>query len=227
VPQSFNTIAVQPYAPVLYQLGMRAPDSFLSEFATYTFPLSPSSIRYEPSSASSFGDVHGPAQTRGVTRYVDRFGLTPPMITIEGTTGWDRHQSDGYILTGLQSIQLLQQFLAQYATLNETQLQSGNPQLYTLEFSDYFLNQFWVVEPIGPQVVRQSADKPTLVYYRFRWAAVAPLGLLDFAIGEADALLQVFGTPAAAAAVNAATTLGAMLVAYSPAGPVSSVLGAV
>ena len=216
--QMFRTIPVGlGIFPALYQLSIRAPSATFSETSTYTFPLTPSQLRMDRSSLSSFFDTQGPPKTQGVTRVIDTYGLAPPVYTIEGTTGYDRHMSDGYLLTGLQSMQLLKQFLAQYATLNQVQRAAGNPNLYTLEFYDYYQNEFWVVEPIGPQIYRQSSDRPTLVYYRFRFAAQRPAGVP--LLGELDALANLLITPAAQACINAASTLGAIIAAYSPAGP--------
>ena len=217
----FRTIDVPTTQPVLYQLSIRAPQQAFADLATYTFPLSPTSLRQERSSLSSFYDTQGPSTSQGVTRVVDTYGLAPPIFTIEGTTGWNRHLSDGYVLTGLQSMQLLAKFLARYAELNQLQRQSGNSELYALEFYDYFSSNFWQVEPIGPQVFRQVNDKPLLVYYMFKWAGVTPLALP--VLGEADAILNTFATPAQQAAVNAARTLGATLQAYGPTGLVASI----
>lgn len=216
----FRTVPVPASLPAIYQLSIRAPDQHFAELATFTFPLSPSSLRAERNSLSSWSETQGPASTQGVTRVVDTYGLAPPVFTIEGTTGWDRHLSDGYILTGLQSMQLLAKFLARYAELNQAQRLAGNASLYALEFYDYFSLNFWQVEPVGPQILRQSNDRPLLTYYRFRWAAVRAIGLP--VLGTADALLNTFATPAQQAAVNAARTLGAAAVAYGPTGLAAS-----
>jgi hypothetical protein len=176
----------------------------------------------ERSSLSSFSDTQGPASSQGVTRVVDTYGLAPPIYTIEGTTGLDRHLSDGYVLTGLQSMQLLAKFLEQYATLNKQQQIVGNPNTYSLEFYDYYMDQFWVVEPVGPQVFRMGNDRPSLVYYRFRWAAVRPAGVP--VLGLIDALAGTLGASTAQAAINAASTMTAFLTAYAPAGVVGGVL---
>ena len=45
-------------------------------------------------------------------------------------------------------------------------------------------------------------------------------------LGALDAFANLLATPAQQGAVNAARTLGAFLVAYSPTGPVGAVLGA-
>jgi hypothetical protein len=220
MPQIFRTKPVGDYVPALYQLSIRAPNQAFSELITYTFPLSPTSIRMERNALSSFSETQGPSSTLGVTRIVDHYGLSPPIYTIEGTTGWDRHATDGYVLTGLQSMQLLDKFLQRYAELNSVQVQSGVSQMYALEFYDYFTQNFWQVEPVGPQGFRQTADRTKLVFYRFRWAAIQPVGIPI--IGETDALLTVLGKPAAAAAINAAETIGAMLNSYSPVGLIPS-----
>lgn len=215
--QSFQTGTVANNSPAFYQLSIRQPGFALAELSTYTFPLSPSQLSYAPNSLSSYTDTQGPAVNLGVTRVIDAYGMSPPMIVIDGTTGWDTHLTDGLILPGLQSMQLLQAFLARYTKLNQAQIQNGKSEMYTLEFYDYFSTKFWAVEPIGPQIIRQSADRPLLTYYRFRWAAYRALALP--VLGEADALLQVFGTPPARAVINAASTIGALLTAYSPVGP--------
>ena len=205
--------------PAIYQISIRAPQSGFADFATYTFPLTPSSLRVERSSLSSYTDVQGDPTTQGVTRVVDTYGLSPPTFIIEGTTGWDRHSADGFLLTGLQSIQALQAFLAQYASLNQIQRQTNNPNLYALEFYDYFGNNFWQIEPVGPQMIRQSADRPLLTYYRFRWVGIQPVGIPLF--GLVDALASTLGTSAPQAAINAGLTVGAFLTAYGPTGPSS------
>jgi len=170
-------------------------------------------------------NVSGPASSAVVSRLSDVYGLTPPTYTIEGTTGWDYHDSDGGILTGMQSMQLLQQFLSQYAQLNQTQRRAGNPQFYTLEFYDFFSDQFWQVEPVGPQAFRQSEQRPTLTYYRFHWEAIQPAGIP--AVGLADALAQLIATPAQTAIANAALTMEAVAFAYTPAGLVGGAVNAV
>ena len=48
------------------------------------------------------------------------------------------------------------------------------------------MDQFWVVEPVGPQVFRMGSDRPTLVYYRFRWAAVRPAGVPVLGLADAQ-----------------------------------------
>ena len=126
--QIFRTQPVPATLPAFYQLSIRAPGGSIAEVATYTFAISPSQLRYEPGGMSRFADVQGTAaqgNPTGVARIMDTYGLSPPMITIEGTTGWDRHQTDGYVFTGVQSIQFLQAFLQRYAALNQRSASSA------------------------------------------------------------------------------------------------------
>jgi len=155
--QSFRTTPVPNLQAALYQLSIRSPGFTLGELATYTFPISPGAIRYDRAGLSSFADTQGTPAQAGVARVIDIYGLAPPVIMIEGTTGWDYHATDGGILTGLQSMQLLQRFLARYAVLNETQRATGSSDYYQLEFYDYFSSQFWS----NPSARRSCGLPPT------------------------------------------------------------------
>jgi hypothetical protein len=212
----FRTVSVPMSQSVLYSLRLCAPVISAIELSTYTFPLSPSSLRMERSSMSSFSDTQGSPLTQGVSRVMDTYGLTPPIFTIEGTTGWDLHSGDGYSLTGLQSMQQLAAFLATYADLNQVQRAAGVPYLYSLEFYDYFTSNFWKIEPVGPQIFQQDAARPQLVYYRFRWAATVPAGGIADVLDQIGAALDV---GAQLASSNLGQNIGSTLGNYSPSGP--------
>jgi len=209
--QSFGTLPLPNYQPAVYTLSIRqAGNSF--EYAGYNFPITPASIRKEYAALTGIYDVQGSSKTRGVARQADVYGATPPTFMIEGTTGWQRHSADGYVLTGLESIQLLQAFLAQYDTLNAQALANASQNVFTLEFYDYFLQEYWQIEPVGPQGFYQDNQRPLFTNYRFRWAAIKELSQPP--LGEADALLQVFGTSAATSVINAGTTLAGLSALY-------------
>ena len=212
----FSNISVGLDTPCLYQLSIRSPGPNAAEYATFTFPLTPSMLRSFRTALKSRSDVRGPYLAAGVTRVMDKYGLTPPTFLIEGTTGWDRHNTDGYVLSGKGSASLLQTCLQLYETLNQQQLAQGNSSLYTLEFYDFFTPQFWQIEPVGPQEIRQANDKPLLVFYRLRWDAIAPVG--EPLEGEIDAIAQVLEQPVAVAALGAVTTLMAVTALYTPLG---------
>jgi hypothetical protein len=100
------------------------------------------------------------------------WGQAPPVYTLRGTTGWKRHSTDSFALSGKASILAVQALLTQFATLNQYQMQAQATVFYTLEFYDYWMNEFWQVVPVGPQGIDQTADKPILTYYTFRLACI-------------------------------------------------------
>ncbi len=218
----FRTQDVGNRGAVLYQLSVRDPSQAFADLMTYTFPLSPSSIRSEPNALSTYSDTQGTSMQSGVSRVMDTYGLAPPVFTIEGTTGWDRHSTDGYVLDGLQSIILLRNFIDTYVQMNQQQREAGNPNLFALEFYDYFTSQYWQVEPVGPQVIRQTNDRPLLSFYRFRLAAICPVRLT--AAGIEDYLLSIMNVPILQSVVVATQSLTTMLGAYGPAG-ITAALG--
>jgi hypothetical protein len=212
--QSFSTVKVPNTQLALYTLSIRSPGYSLLSFFTYTFPISPGSLRKAPTAMSALYDTSGPVLTNGVTRNIDSFGLAPPIYTLEGTTGWDRHATDGLIFTGLQSIQQLQYLISLYAQLNQQQKQANNPSLYTLEFYDYFNQEFWQVEPIGEMEIRQSERAPTLQYYRLRFAAVQQVSAPLISDVFADPILQLFAAASSAAASAVQTGISNILGLY-------------
>jgi hypothetical protein len=222
--QQFRTKSVANDGKCLYQIRLCAPVISALEIHTYTFPLSPSSLRFERSSMSSYVDVQGSLVNQGVKRVVDVYGLAPPIITIEGTTGWDTHLMDGDDTTGLDSIKQLATFLATYAELNQVQRLAGIPFLFTLEFYDYFTNNFWVIEPIGPQIFQQDSARPLLSYYRFRWAAIHPAGFLGDLLDTMD---TVFNISSQLSSIGLSETVGNFMNNYSPTGLIDKGVAAV
>jgi hypothetical protein len=212
--QNFSTVKVPNLRLALYTLSIRSPGFSLLSFFTYTFPISPSAINKSFAAMSSIYDTAGPASTKGVTRSIDSYGASPVSYTIEGTTGWDRHQTDGYIFTGLQSIQQIQYLLSLYAALNQQQKAANNPSLYTLEFYDYFNQEYWQVEPVGEQEIRQSERAPTLQYYRFRLAGIQQVSAPLISDIFADQVQQLFIAGASAAARGVQSAISNILGIY-------------
>jgi hypothetical protein len=175
---AYNTFPSAINRPPLYTLSLRNPGNSLSIFngSTYTFPIPPQFMRREVNALNQIMDMSGPSINQGVGRNADIFGQSPPIYNIRGTTGYKFHSTDGYIWDGISSITILKNIISQFHTLNKQQIdnfQGGN--LYTLEFYDYFMNEYWQVVPIGPQGVEQTADKPLWAYYNFRFAAIKPV----------------------------------------------------
>lgn len=172
--QSFQTIPLPNTQIALYTISICDPTTGQSVL-TWTFPISPKNITQTFSSLTNIYDVAGPSSTYGVTRVVDMYGNTPVTYRIEGTTGWQRHSTDGFQSTGMQSIAAIQSALNQFAAYNANQQLSNNSNLYTMRFYDYFSGQFWQVVPMGPQVIRQDDQKPLLFFYSFNLVGVANL----------------------------------------------------
>lgn len=214
--QSFGTIPVTPHRIALYSMSIRAPGIPFLAYASYTFPLSPAAILKDFTSLTNYFDVQGEPEDGGVARIIDSYGNTPVIYSISGTTGWKMHATDGYALTGLDSIKALQEFLHLYAKLNATQGATNQPP-YTLEFYDYFSGEFWQVEPFGKQEFRQSRDRPLLTNYSLRWAGVRNLGspITDIL----DALVNLIDNPAQQALAFVGRGAGNMLLNYSGSTP--------
>jgi hypothetical protein len=196
--QRFKNYMVPSTGLALYMLQIRAPQPGSSVVSFYVFPLSPESVRKDMQGLTNYYDVAGDASNQGVQRIIDMYGITPVTYMIEGTTGWQLHQTDGYRYTGLQSVQALENMMAAWANYNQQQIAAGNSNLYELWFFDFFRNQYWSVVPIGPQGLRQSVQRSILVNYSFRLLGVYPLGgaIAQSADTLAQALRQSPGTSA-------------------------------
>ena len=211
--QSFRNIPTPNFQPAVYALVIRSPMPPYAAVYGYTFPLSPEAIRKEYSAMSSIYDVAGSPSQLGVQRIVDQFGNSPVIYTIEGTTGWQYHGTDGYTLTGLQSIIALENLLAQYAFLNQQQAQNNVPNLYVLEFYDYFKGDFWEVVPVGPQGIRQNRQRPLLLTYFFRLAGIRPLNAPPAAPVN-DPIANVLTQTPTQAAASLSLNIGAVQAHY-------------
>lgn len=196
-PQDFATISVTNTRISLYTLSIQSPEAPGLAYASYTFPIAPQNISKRYTALANTFDVNGPPDQGGVQRIVDVYGNTPVTYFIEGTTGWKKHATDAFTLTGTESILALQNLLSEYASLNAAAAAANQP-AYTLEFYDYFTGDYWQVEPVGEQEVRQSADKPLYMYYRFRLAGIRNLSS-PFA-NIIDTIAQILNNPAQATA---------------------------
>lgn len=217
--QQFRNYQVPNLQLALYQLQIRGPGSDNSLKDSYTFPLSPESVRKEFDALANYYDVQGDAANNGVQRIFDIYGHTPATFIIEGTTGWQLHGTDGYKYTGLQSISRIESLLSTYAQLNQIQISNGNSNMYQLWFFDFFRNEYWQVVPIGKQGIRQSVSRPQLVNYVFNLVGARRLDAADAQAADTLAqLLSSSNTEAARVLENAATQL---LGRYTTATPVA------
>ena len=186
--QRFKNYQLPNVQTSLYSLQIRSPSSPYSLLFSYTFPISPESLRKEYTSLTNFYDVAGDASNAGVQRIIDVYGQTPPSFVLEGTTGWQLHSTDGYQFTGLGSIAQIESLLVQYANLNQQQLANGDPNPYQLWLFDFFRGEFWQIYPIGQQGLRQSSSRPLYVNYSFRFVAVRRLDTAEPALPDAIAI---------------------------------------
>jgi len=212
--QTFRTIPVPTPGLALFTLALRQPGPALLSFFTYTFPLSPQSLRKEYTSMSTVYDVQGTAAQNGVARLVDVYGNTPFTFVIEGTTGQQRHSTDGYLFTGRQSIDQILELLQLYADLNQVQMANNAKQLYTLEFYNYFAQEFWQVVPDGQQGISQSAQSPTLQFYTLRLAGIKPVNAPIVSNIFSDQAAQLFIAGSSYAAKGVRALIGSALGTY-------------
>lgn len=202
----FLTVKTPNFQLALYVLSIRAPEPPFLAIDTFVFPLSPERIRKVSTAMSMIYDTAGPPISAGVTRRVDSYGMSPFVYEIEGTTGWDRHLTDGFILTGQQAVQRLQQMLFKYAELNQIQRLNNNPNSYSLEFGDFFNKEFYQVEPVGPIEIRASNRAPLLQYYRMRLAGIKPIAAPITATVLDLMAIALMGQPASVARTTLAFT---------------------
>lgn len=214
--QTFRNISVPNFRPALYALAIRAPAPPFAIIAAYTFPISPSSLRKEYVAMNTVFDVAGNPAQRGVQREVDQYGAAPLIWTISGTTGWQRHLTDGFTQTGISSAIALQNLLWQFAELNQVQAQNAIPNLYHLELYDFFTGEFWEVVPIGPQGIYQDARRPIIMNYSFRLAGIRDLSQPPTG-GPIDPIAAAFSVSPGVAQATLSAQIGVMISAYASA----------
>ncbi len=200
--QDYRTENVVNNRLALYTLSIIEPLNPHSSVFSVTFPLSPESIKKMFVAMSHVYDVQGQPFQGGVNRIVDQYGNSPVQYQIEGTTGWQRHSNDNFSFTGIQSLQQVEKLLGQFAILNQNQQQNGSANLYTMEFYDYFMQEFWQVVPVGPQIIRQDASSPILTYYNLNLMGIKPVNNPDPNLSPPNAIDQMLSLSASNAVHN-------------------------
>ncbi|MDA8120108.1 MAG: hypothetical protein M0Z85_08745 [Gammaproteobacteria bacterium] len=232
--QTFRTEPVPNMRSSLYRLTIRLPRQYVSAAAqaqsgitaTYLFPLSPENLQRTHTGMGAFYDTQGPVKTNGVTRIVDQYGMAPVIFEIKGTTGWQKHSTDGYRYTGLQSIEAVAGLLNTYMGLNAELAQEQRSDLCTLEFYDYFMEDFWEVVPLGPQRLWLDKQRPILTNYHFRLIGVRSLAAPVTPKSTADPIAAAFNTAVSTVQNNVSTFTSGVASIYSSAqSVVSGVIG--
>lgn len=214
--QKFRNIPIPNLKPAIYALAIRAPDPPYPLVDGYTFPLSPEMLKKHSTAMSSRYDVAGDPTNNGVQRVVDQYGMSPVSYVIEGTTGFQFHGTDGYSMSGTESLIAIENLLKEYAFLNQLQIESQLPELYILEFYDYFKGEFWEVVPIGKQGISQNRARPLLFQYSFRFDGIRALDGPPTAL-IADSIALAFSISQAQAAQNLNIDLVSVASFYSGA----------
>ena len=216
--QTYRNQQVPNMQQAIYRLSIHNPNKARTALATYTFPLSPSSIRSTETSMATFYDTPGTAAQYGVARLIDQYGMAPLIFDIEGTTGWQKHLTDGFKYTGLESIQTVQSMLLRFANLNADKMAAQSPNLYTMEFYDYFSSVFYEVVPIGPQQIWQDKQRPVLSYYKFHLVGIKSIAhALEPANSTSDPIAAAFGAAVATVQNNVSTFVSGVSSLYGSA----------
>ncbi len=216
--QTYRNQQVPNMQQAIYRLSIHNPNKARTALATYTFPLSPSSIRRTETSMATFYDTPGTAAQYGVARLIDQYGMAPLIFDIEGTTGWQKHLTDGFKYTGLESIQTIQSMLLRFANLNADKMAAQSPNLYTMEFYDYFSSVFYEVVPIGPQQIWQDKQRPVLSYYKFHLVGIKSIAhALEPANSTSDPIAAAFGAAVATVQNNVSTFVSGVSSLYGSA----------
>lgn len=211
---NFKTLKVGNDLLAVYMLSIRQPTPPFPAVQTFIFPLSPQRIRKIPTAMAVGYDTAGTAAQAGVNRDIDAFGMTPFTYEIEGTTGWDRHLTDGFLYTGMRAINNLKDMLYLYAQLNQEQRLQNDPNSYILEFADFFNGEFYQVEPIGPQIFRADERSPLLQYYQFRLVGVQPISAPVGSVTLLDPIALLLAAQAPTAVADAIQLTATVLATY-------------
>lgn len=173
-PQLYFTVPFPNNQPTLYSLKLwKTGNLQVAADTVYTFPLTPNSISKQYGQLTAYYDVRGSGPLNGVQRIVDRYGMTLPMITIAGTTGFQFHNMDGFQWSGRSSMANLLYMFVQYASLTQTAVDNNSSTLPIMEFADGFVGDVYQVVPMMNSSVGMDNSKPIYQNYNLQLLAVA------------------------------------------------------
>jgi hypothetical protein len=196
--QSFRNKPVPNLRLALYVLVVRGPQAPYPLLHSYIFPISPQNLKISLNYLTNYYDVSSTTFPLGVTRQIDSYGQAPPIYSIDGTTGWQLHGTDGYSATGWESMSDLKTILIQYTAGNQAQVNAGNGNLNRMELYDYFRGSFWQVVPYGEQVFTMDARRPLYQNYSLKFLGVAAVAGAN--VAPADQISATFSQDSAAIA---------------------------
>ena len=201
VPQYFNSVPFPNNQPVLYKLELFSGSSVGGSnynpvpLDTFIFPLTPSSVAKQVINLTNYFDVKGDPNNLGVQRIIDVYGLTPPIISISGTTGFQFHSLDQYQWSGRSSFARLVNMIQSYNNL--VALSTNSSQVTTLPvlvFTDGYTGEVYGVVPLGTQNYAMDNNRPIYQVYDLRFLAASSVQLAAVSLAQQDpinvALLQ-------------------------------------
>jgi hypothetical protein len=194
VPQYFSTVPFANNQTVLYKLQIILdPSKLTSGLTPYIFPLTPSNVTKTTMNLTNYYDVQGSSNNYGVQRIIDVYGLTPPIITIAGTTGFQFHSLDGYKWSGKSSFALLIQLIQTYTqkVVQATQSSQIVP-IPTMIFTDGYTGEQFNIVPISKQAFEQDVSKPIIQTYNLQFLAQATVTPTAVALSQQDPIAQAF-----------------------------------
>ena len=197
IPQASQYFFTVPFAnnqAVLYKLEISVTSQqALNTTYTFIFPLTPNNVTKSVMNLTNYYDVKGGSTNFGVQRIIDQYGLTPPIITISGTTGFQFHSVDKYQWSGRSSFALLVQFIQTYATLVAQAINSNPPSnMPIMTFTDGFTGEVFSIVPLNQQAYSMDVSKPIIQMYNLQFLAQDTTTPQATALSQQDALAQAF-----------------------------------
>lgn len=169
--QYFFTVPFANNQLTLFELVILDPNTFQPIGEPYIFPLSPASINIQYTSMNNYFDVRGTAAQFGVQRIVDQYGIAPPVLTVNGTTGFQFHSLDGYKWSGRNSIQRLLQIINNFTQLVQQAI-TASQALPQLIWSDTYNQQIYSIVPYGPQGFSMDNSRPLYNNYALQFVII-------------------------------------------------------
>jgi hypothetical protein len=180
---------------------------------SWTFPISPQMYTKTVVSMSNYYDVAGNLKNGGVRRIVDQYGVSPPVWTFRGTTGYKYHPTDGVQFSGMQSLLTLFKIIQRYGG-DQAQNAKKGLKLDIMEFSDYYQQEFWYVVPVGPQGMTRSASAPIIGNYSITLVGISDVGSSSSFYPLDDPVLNLLSSTDPSFQAQQAVSLADAIVSY-------------
>jgi hypothetical protein len=197
VPQYFFTVPFANNQPVMYMLELNPVGTTTSTTTgstdTFIFPLTPSNVTKQVINLTNYYDVQGNNTNYGVQRIIDQYGLTPPIITISGTTGFQFHSLDQYQWSGRSSFARLVSIIQAYASQVATAISSEQPSaMPILQFTDSYTAETYNVVPLNQQAYSMDVSRPIIQTYNLVFLAQATQTPQSISLSQQDPIVQAF-----------------------------------